>query len=175
MHLYLLRHGIAADFGAGFARDADRPLTKEGWKKMRDEARGMQKLGLEFDLIFTSPYLRTRQTALAVAEVYEFDADNIISIENLGAGRPFAHPPYRSPEVFTDIGAYDFERALIVGHMPDMSEMTSLLLTGAITTHFAFKKGSLCSLEVDAMPPRHPAIFRWMLSPKQLVALAPKH
>ena len=175
MHLYLLRHGIASDFVAGLTRDADRPLTKEGWKKMRDEARGMQKLGLDFDLIFTSPYLRTRQTAQAVAEVYEFDADNIISIENLAAGRPFAHPPYRNPEVFTDISAYEFDKALIVGHMPDLSEMTSLLLTGTTTAHFEFKKGSLCLIEVDALPPRQPGVLRWMLTPKQLVNLAPKH
>lgn len=172
MHLYLLRHGIAADFGAGFARDADRPLTKEGWKKMRDAARGMQRLGIDFDLIFTSPYLRTRQTAQAVAEVYEFDADNIISIENLAAGRPLAHPPYRNPEVFTDIGAYEFEKALIVGHMPDMSEMASLLLTGVPTAHFEFKKGSLCLLEVDALPARQPAVLRWLLTPKQLLAIS---
>ena len=172
MHLYLLRHGIAADLSLGVKRDADRPLTKEGWKKMRDEARGMQKLGIEFDLIFTSPYLRTRQTAMAVAEVYEFDADSIVSIESLAAGRPFAHPPYRNPEVFTDIGAYDFQRALIVGHMPDMSEMASLLLTGTVTTNFEFKKGSLCLIEADGLPPRHPGVLRWMLTPKQLMALA---
>jgi phosphohistidine phosphatase len=163
---------VAADLSLGIKRDADRPLTKEGWKKMRDEARGMQKLGIEFDLIFTSPYLRTRQTALAVAEVYEFDADSIISIESLAAGRPFAHPPYRNPEVFTDIGAYDFQRALIVGHMPDMSEMTSLLLTGDLNSHFEFKKGSLCLVEVDGLPPRHPGVLRWLLTPKQLMALA---
>lgn len=172
MHLYLLRHGVAADLSLGIKRDADRPLTKEGWKKMRDEARGMRKLGIEFDLIFTSPYLRTRQTAMAVAEIYEFDADSIVSIESLAAGRPFAHPPYRNPEVFTDIGAYDFQRALIVGHMPDMSEMTSLLLTGDLNSHFEFKKGSLCLIELDGLPPRHPGVLRWMLTPKQLMALA---
>lgn len=172
MHLYLLRHGIAMDLSAGVKRDADRPLTKEGWKKMRDEARGMQQLGIDFDLIFTSPYLRTRQTALAVAEVYEFDADNIVSIESLAAGRPFAQPPYRNPEVFTDIGAYEFEKALVVGHMPDLSEMASLLLTGTITTNFAFKKGSLCLVEVDGLPPRHLGVLRWMLTPKQLLALS---
>ena len=169
MHLYLLRHGIAADVSAGITRDADRPLTKEGWKKMREEARGMKKLGLEFDLIFTSPYLRTQQTSQAVADVYEFDADSIITIDNLAAGRPFAHPPYRNPEVFTDIGAYEFKKALIVGHMPDMSEMASVLLTGTVTTNIEFKKGSLCLIEVDDLPSRRPGVLRWLLTPKQLI------
>ena len=172
MHLYLLRHGIAADFSAGMMRDAERPLTKEGWKKMRDEAHGMQKLGIEFDKIFTSPYLRTQQTAQAVAEIYKFDADNIITIENLAAGKPFAQPPYRKPQVFIDIGAYDFEKALIVGHMPDMSEMASILLTGEMNTHFEFKKGTLCSIEIDGLPPRGNAIMRWMMTPKQLIAVS---
>ena len=169
MHLYLLRHGIAADFSSGMTRDEERPLTKEGWKKMRDEARGMQKLGIEFDKIFTSPYLRTQQTTQAVAEVYKFDADNIITIENLASGKPFALPTYRKPQVFSDIGAYDFEKALIVGHMPDISEMTSILLTGEITTHFEFKKGSLCLIEIDGLPPRGNGIMRWMMTPKQLI------
>ncbi len=172
MHLYLLRHGIAADLGAGIARDADRPLTKEGWKKMREEARGMQKLNVEFDYIFTSPYLRTRQTAQAVADEYDFAAEKIILIDQLAAGRPFAHPPYRNPLVFSDIGAYDFEKALIVGHMPDMSEMASLLLTGALNTNFEFKKGSLCLIEVDDLPPHSAGVLRWMMTPKQLIALA---
>ena len=54
MNLYLLRHGIAAEPGvAGFEPDSERPLT----------AKAMAELDLSFDLILSSPFLRTKQTA----------------------------------------------------------------------------------------------------------------
>jgi phosphohistidine phosphatase SixA len=53
MELYLLRHGIAAEKGANYPIDSERPLTKKGRKELRQVARGMCVLGLKFDLIFT--------------------------------------------------------------------------------------------------------------------------
>src|SRR6476469_3051081 len=50
LELYLLRHGIAAELGDnGVTRDEDRPLTDLGWDRMRREATGLVKLGLEID------------------------------------------------------------------------------------------------------------------------------
>ncbi len=70
MELYILRHGIAVEPGTpGYERDADRPLTPEGERKLKQIARAMEALGLSFDLILSSPYLRARQTAEIVAEV----------------------------------------------------------------------------------------------------------
>lgn len=172
LHLYLLRHGIAVEYLGPSGRDADRPLTPEGIEKMREEARGMLRLGIEFDFIFTSPYLRTRQTSDAVAEVMGLPADRIIVVDALGAGRPFASTPYLKSPAFIDIGAFDFSRALIVGHMPDLSEMTSLLVTGALNSRFEFSKGALAHIEVADLPPRAPGVFRWLLTPRQLCNLA---
>ena len=70
MKLYILRHGIAVEPGTpGYETDADRPLTSEGERKMRQIAGAMEALELSFDLILSSPYLRARQTAEIVAEV----------------------------------------------------------------------------------------------------------
>src|SRR5512142_734699 len=72
MNLYLLRHGIAVERGApGYAKDADRPLTVEGERKLQTIGEAMQMLELSFDLILASPYVRTRQTAEIVARVLE--------------------------------------------------------------------------------------------------------
>ena len=62
--LYFLRHGIADQDGV------DPGLSTEGARLMRLEAQGMARLGLQFDLILTSPLQRTRQTAEIVAEQY---------------------------------------------------------------------------------------------------------
>ena len=68
MNLYILRHGIATDPAAHeFATDAERPLTPEGKRKLRQVAEAMEALELSFDLILSSTYLRARQTAEVIA------------------------------------------------------------------------------------------------------------
>ncbi|MFN7946367.1 MAG: histidine phosphatase family protein [Blastocatellia bacterium] len=173
MELCLLRHGIAADlYEDGVMRDADRPLTKEGWELMREEARGMRRLGLKFDYIFTSPYRRTLETAQAVTKELEFADERVISLDSLASGRPFEHALNRKAEVFVNMGAYTFERALVVGHMPDVSEMVSVLLAGGGGVNVEFKKGALCAIKISELPPRAPGVLLWALTPKQLRLIA---
>ncbi|MEH1949782.1 MAG: histidine phosphatase family protein, partial [Nostoc sp.] len=57
MELYLIRHGIAEDKGLGI-KDEERSLTKEGRQKTEKVAQKLVKLGLNFDLILTSPLVR---------------------------------------------------------------------------------------------------------------------
>src|SRR4029434_10395463 len=69
MNLYLMRHGIAvAADQPGIESDSGRPLTAKGTKRMRQAARGLRRLGVSFDTVLTSPFLRARQTAEIVAE-----------------------------------------------------------------------------------------------------------
>ena len=50
MHLYLIRHGIAAEPEA-YATDEERPLTKEGDRKTRKVAQRLYELEIQFDRI----------------------------------------------------------------------------------------------------------------------------
>ena len=64
MDIYILRHGLAVERGvAGYANDADRPLTPEGERQLEKIAAAMAALDLSFDMIVSSPYARARQTA----------------------------------------------------------------------------------------------------------------
>jgi phosphohistidine phosphatase len=158
IQLYLMRHGIAADLGeGGVIKDADRPLTMEGRAKMKQAAAGLREHGL----------LRARQTAEAVAEVLDLQ-HRVKIIESLAPGRAFAAGEGGHAEIFLELGAYQFDRALLVGHQPDLSELASYLLTGNRNLNIEFKKGSLCSIEVASLPPRGPALLRWMMTPRQL-------
>ena len=68
MKLYFLRHAIAAEPGTrAIKSDADRPLTDEGIKKTKESLRGFKALGLTFDAVASSPYLRAKHTAEIVA------------------------------------------------------------------------------------------------------------
>ena len=62
MHLYLIRHGIAAE-PEEYDTDSERPLTKEGERKTRKIAQRLYELEIQFDLILTSPLRRAQQTA----------------------------------------------------------------------------------------------------------------
>ncbi len=62
MQVYLLRHGIAEDGGAG-VDDASRALTPEGRKKLQQVLRAAVKAGVVPSLIVSSPLKRAVQTA----------------------------------------------------------------------------------------------------------------
>src|SRR5947209_7782988 len=73
--LYILRHGIAAEPDRSkYPRDADRPLTAEGKRKTAKVAKALDALGLSFDAVLSSPYLRARQTAEIVVSQLNLEA-----------------------------------------------------------------------------------------------------
>lgn len=166
--LYLMRHGIAAELGeGGVIRDADRPLTPEGRAKLQQAAEGVRRLELKFNVIFTSPLLRARQTAEVVADVLELQ-HKVKVIETLSPGRSLVGAESGQADLFIEMGAYSFDRALLVGHQPDLSELASYLLTGNRNLNIEFKKGSICAIEVTSLPPRGPGLLRWLMAPRHL-------
>ena len=73
MKLLLLRHAIAeeqADFARTGKDDRLRPLTEEGRKKMKQNAKGLREIVPDIDLLATSPLTRAAQTAAIVDSVY---------------------------------------------------------------------------------------------------------
>jgi phosphohistidine phosphatase len=162
MNLYLLRHGIAASAGET-APDGERPLTAKGIKRMRKGARGLRRLGVSFDAILTSPLARARQTADIVAEALDLQA-HLSVIETLQPGSSIE-------ELLSSLSEYENrEHLLLVGHEPLLSDTAAFLLTGKkkAALDLAFKKGSLCHIEIDSLPPRDPGTLHCMLAAKQL-------
>src|SRR5215471_14516839 len=168
IEVYLLRHGIAAELGeGGVFQDADRPLTEDGLARMKIIANSMRKLNLRFNLILTSPFLRARQTAETVAASLELQ-NRMKICEALAPGRAFAGNGGANAEIFIQMGAYQFDRVLLVGHQPDMSELASFLLTGNHNLNIEFKKGGLCGIQVASIPPRGPGLLRMLLAPRHM-------
>jgi phosphohistidine phosphatase len=163
MNLYILRHGIAVDPGTpDFPRDADRPLTPKGERKLQQIAEAMLAIELSFDLILSSPYVRARQTAEIVAEAFEARkklefTDSLTPggsakklIELLNHLRP---PP---------------ENVLLSGHEPYLSGLISLLVSGDAGFSVVMKKGGLCKLSVESLKPGRCASLEWLLTPRQM-------
>ncbi len=163
----LLRHAEAVPHkDPRYRSDADRPLTEHGAVRIRGAAEGMRRLGLQFDWILTSPYVRAMETARIVAEVLEAP-DRLVVEEALASGA-------RWDKVKKAILAGDARRAesiLLTGHEPDLSRMAADLIQAGRAT-IVMKKGSLICIDVDGIPPKEPGSLAFLLSIDHLASIA---
>ena len=160
--LYLIRHGLAEERGEAWPDDAKRPLTDEGTSRLRKAARGLARLGVSLDVVLSSPLVRARQTAEIVTA-------------GLGAHSPLVIVNALAPDGTYAAVVADLEkharkaRIGLVGHEPAMGELAARLIGSRHAIEF--KKGAVCRIDVDDLPPSSPGDLRWMLTPKILRAL----
>ena len=158
MDLYVLRHAIAAARDARkFPDDADRPLTDKGIAKLGHVTQGMQELGLDFDLVLTSPYVRARQTAEIVVKALRLEVRARSTRELAPDGDPKV--------LIADVLSARAARPLLVGHEPYLSELISVLLSGDPHLGIALKKAGLCKLTAETLRFGRCASLEWLLSP----------
>ena len=162
MEIYILRHGIAVERGnPGYKKDSERPLTDEGQEKTGQIAKAILAMGLKFDLILSSFFVRAQQTAQIVAA--ELDQEVTFT--------EFLTPDGNPLELIREINDEKPQRVLLVGHEPDLSHLISILLTGESEASIELKKGGLCKLTADRLVFGRCATLNWLLTPKQLRAL----
>ncbi len=163
MELFILRHGVAVPRGSTeYPDDGDRPLTPEGTKGMRKIAKGMRAMELAFDHVFSSPLVRTKQTAEIALRVLRSG----LSIDYTSHLRPDGDLEVFIGECLTTCGEDD--RILIVGHEPYLSGLTSFLVCGDDSLDVNFRKGGLCKLSVSALRVGKCATLEWLLTPGQI-------
>jgi phosphohistidine phosphatase len=161
--LYLVRHAIAAERGRQWPDDAKRPLTHKGAARMRQIVMGLRELGVEFDLVLTSPLVRARQTA----ELLIAGARSKPPLEQTDALAPGEPPVKIAAMLAKHSGRCSIA---LVGHEPDLGELAAWLV-GA-REPFEMKKGGVCRIDVSALPPARHGRVIWHASPKMLRALA---
>ena len=160
--LYLIRHGVAEERGDAWPDDEKRPLTDEGMSRMRKAARGLARLGVAFDVVLSSPLVRARQTAEIVAGSIA-PRPSLINIESLSPGAGHA-------ALFTDLEKHARKtRIALVGHEPGIGELAARLIGSRHPIEF--KKGAVCRIDIEEIPPGGPGQLRWLLPPKILLAL----
>ena len=163
MRLSLLRHGIAADRdGQEYANDNERPLTPKGERRMRRIGKGLQAVGLAYDRILSSPYLRAKQTAEIVAQVMSAP-EGVMLAETLA---PEGNPRQLIEALRSE--HRDRQDVLLVGHEPYLSRLISTLLTGGPNLSVVMKRGGLCTLDVETLRFGRCASLISLLSPRQL-------
>jgi phosphohistidine phosphatase len=131
-------------------------------ERLRKSARGLARLDVWIDVVLTSPLVRARQTADIVAAAFD-PRPSIITVDSL------------APEgTYTSLVA-DLEksarktRIALVGHEPGIGELAARLIGSRHS--FEFKKGAVCRIDVEEIPPPGPGDLRWLLTPKILTAI----
>jgi len=167
MRIYLLRHAIAEPRDPRhYPADSDRPLTREGRRKMEVAARGLPAADARFDVVFTSPLVRARQTARIVVPALR-------PRPPLRALRPLS-PGGGAGGVFAALASLPADASiLLVGHEPDLSRLAgAMILDPRADLPLDFKKGGLCRIDFEGVA--RPGLGRLVfhLTPKILRRLA---
>jgi phosphohistidine phosphatase len=163
LELYLIRHGVAEERGEDWPDDSKRPLTQAGIAKLRKEARGLVAIGAIFEQIVSSPLVRTRQTADVFAETLKNKPPVATSDALAPAGTPAA--------VIQEIAKHVRKaKVALVGHEPNLGELAAQLI-GARTA-LEFKKGGVCRIDFDVLPPKGQGSLIWFVTPRMLRKLA---
>jgi phosphohistidine phosphatase len=168
LELYLVRHAEAAARGRDYPDDAARPLTEAGTARFRRAVAGLRAVGVELDLVLTSPYVRARETADVLVAGLRPKPKLIVVDALMPAKKPMEVVAAVTRHAAAGRGA---SRIALVGHEPDLGELAARLL-GATGT-IEFKKGAVCRLDLDRAMPNGPGTLRWFLTPRVLRGLAP--
>ncbi|TVQ95594.1 MAG: phosphohistidine phosphatase SixA [Deltaproteobacteria bacterium] len=160
-HLYLFRHGIAeGEHPEHPGRDTERRLTDKGRERTARAALGLERLGIAPDVIWTSPYVRTRQTAQILAEVLD-PSSGVEVHEQLACEGS-------NERLIEEIAGSAQRSVLLVGHEPNLSELTSLLVCGRGILRSRFKKAGYVHIEVHPVQQRVVGRLQAMLPPRVL-------
>lgn len=162
MKVYLLRHGIAQD-PVHTLPDELRPLTTKGIKRTRTVVRGMRAIGCHPKRVVSSPLIRAWQTAEIARDILakksEIEDSALLSAESAPAQT--AAWLARQPEA----------DMLLVGHMPNLSRLAALLLSGQDGAWLALRKSGACAIEFEAAPAPASGLLLWLMEPEQLADL----
>jgi phosphohistidine phosphatase len=165
MKVYIFRHGEALSKGdRAVSSDADRPLVEEGIRRSRQAVEGFSKLGITIEAIFTSPWLRAKQTAAIAADVLGL-TDHLFEMEELAGDHSIE-------DVMNALTKHSSSKdIMLVGHNPQLSDLAAYLLSLSTGMQIDLKKSGMCAVEVERIPPKKPGTLLWMMSPKQLRSL----
>jgi phosphohistidine phosphatase len=174
----VVRHAIALDKDEanelGVA-DADRPLTKDGRRRMRSVARGLSRSAPKVSALFTSPLRRAVETAAVLRARFKC----------LEAAESDALLPDAQPEALAQClaeylaGSPAVASVAVVGHEPHLSNWVSWCLTerqtrvepgpvNQLRSLLELRKGGACLLRFEDVPGPSLGKLIWLMTPAVL-------
>ncbi len=157
MKLYFLRHAAALDG----VDDARRPLSPTGRRQARKLARFLRRSGIAFDLAFTSPLVRAKQTIAIVLDITN-------EAQPITAQEVSVLLNEADPDTFTDWLVRlppDAGHVLLVGHEPSLSARVRRMLGLERTKALELSKGAVACVKTTD---KRTGSLKFLLTPKSL-------
>ena len=164
MEVYLIRHGIAAERGT-YQDDEQRPLVDKGRAKTAKVAQRLLNIGLEFDLILSSPLVRAYQTAEILQQAgLSQTLETFVPLKPEGKIEQWLEwlQPYQQ--------ANPQAKLALVGHQPNLGNWAEMLIWGTIKGQIAVKKAGVIGFNLTEIgtPIARSTLFL-LTSPKWLI------
>ena len=164
MKIYLIRHGIAAERGS-YANDEQRPLVNKGVTKTIKVAKHLLAKQITFDLILTSPLVRAYQTA----EILK-DVGLCSTVQTLLSLKPNGSIEDWLKWLQTHQAQHKYQNLALIGHQPDLSNWTEMLLLGTVKGQIIIKKSGVVGLSLpDSGTPIARSTLFLLSAPKLMI------
>ena len=155
MRITLIRHGEA---GEDASRDEERSLTEGGRAEVRRVAEGLERGGVHFGAVITSPLVRAVQTAEITAAALGYRGRVLVSDKLI----PDAFPAGVISLLVT-LGNAGKKSIALVAHEPVLSRVAAMLLQ--IGRFPALRKAEAVRIRLPGGA-EQPGTFRWRIDPK---------
>jgi phosphohistidine phosphatase len=154
-----MRHGEATRRdGSNIGSANEKTLTDNGIEESECIAKMMLKNGCEPDVIVSSPIRRAVETATLMNNIFE-DSGKVIVSEELRMGCD----PHT---LFSWLKAIFNQDILLVGHMPDVSNLTSFALTGSFGLEVVFFTSTVCCISFENGIRAGKGLLEWLIHPE---------
>jgi phosphohistidine phosphatase len=154
MYIYLVQHADAKKEEA----DPSRPLSEKGLHDITRVASYISKLNIKVQKIFHSTKLRAKQTAEILSETLK-PLRGISEADGLS--------PLDSPGIWEERLRDIPEEVMLVGHLPHLGRLASLLLCGSADKDtISFRMAGIVCLRRDDSGAW---ALQWMLTPEIIV------
>lgn len=153
--IFLVQHGEAVDKKV----NVERPLTDLGRKTISQMGNFLCSKNIKVDGIWHSPKLRAKETAEILA--------TCLQLEKLLYEYKELEPEEPVKKIIKLIQQSKEQNIMLVGHLPHLSQLAGLLLTGDEKKEFiAFEKGGIVCLNYQDIGV---SVVRWFLVPSLLI------
>jgi phosphohistidine phosphatase len=167
MELILIRHADAVSIEeAGVTDDADRPLSEAGKEQCKLLSEALQRVGVHFDAVATSPLLRAQQSAAELLAHWPAPQPTLDLCESLAPGgkrRKLARYLWKTAA----------SSVALVGHMPDLAEFAAWLI-GNKKVQLELAKAGAVRIDCDKLPAKGCGTLSWLVTPAWCQATACK-
>lgn len=151
MFLYLIQHAEAKKE----EEDPARPLSEKGLQDIKNVATYVERLNIKVREIFHSGKMRALQTAQVLADHLKPEK---------GISEKDGLAPLDDPQIWFDRISKMNEYTMLVGHLPHLGKLASLLLCGDMDKNIVtFKMAGIVCLKRDDTGAWS---LQWMITPE---------